>query len=218
MSAIPPHGNAQLYRAGPPYAQAVGRLIMVHGRGATADGIAALAAPLGALDRWSIVAPQAAGNTWYPLSFLAPIPQNEPGISSGMALLESLVQQAHADGFRADQVAFVGFSQGACLTTEFVARHPRRYAAVIAFSGGLIGPPGTPREYPGALDGTPVFLGCSDVDPHIPVGRVHETAEVLTRMGGSVDTRIYAGMPHTVNEDEIAAGRRLLVPGVREST
>ncbi|MBL8960056.1 MAG: dienelactone hydrolase family protein, partial [Gemmatimonadetes bacterium] len=131
-------------------------------------------------------------------------------ISSAIALLESLVVAAMEDGLRSDQVALVGFSQGACLTLEFVARHPRRYAAVIGYSGGLIGPPGTPRAYPGSLDGTPVFLGCSDVDSHIPAERVRETAEVLTRMGAQVDMRLYPGMPHTVNDEEIAVGRDLL--------
>ena len=207
---LPPHGGAQLFRAGATGSAARGRLIMVHGRGATADAIVSLAAPLRVLDQWSIVAPQAAGNTWYPYSFLAPIAQNEPGITSAIALLESLVAAALQEGFRADQVAILGFSQGACLTLEFVARHPRRYAAVIGYSGGLIGPPGTPRDYAGSLDGTPVFLGCSDVDSHIPAERVRETADVLTRMGASVDMRLYPGMPHTVNDEEISVGRELL--------
>jgi predicted esterase len=208
--SLPPHGGAQLFRAGPGREVARGRLIMVHGRGATADGIASLAAPLGAAGTWSVVAPQATGQTWYPYSFLSPIPQNEPGITSGIALLEHLVQEALDEGYRTDQVALVGFSQGACLSLEFAARHPRRYAAVIGYSGGLIGPPGTPRDYPGSLDGTPVFLGCSDVDAHIPAERVRETAEVLTRMGAHVDMRLYPGMPHTVNDEEIAVGRELL--------
>ncbi|MBK8247773.1 MAG: dienelactone hydrolase family protein [Gemmatimonadetes bacterium] len=207
---LPPHGAAQLFRAGAVGTAVRGRLIMLHGRGATADGIASLAAPLGVLDRWSVVAPQAAGNTWYPYSFLAPMAQNEPGITSGIALIESLVQSALDEGFRSDQVALLGFSQGACLSLEFVARHPRRYAAVIGYSGGLIGPPGTPRDYAGSLDGTPVFLGCSDVDAHIPAERVRESAEVLSRMGASVDMRFYPGMPHTVNDEELAAGRELL--------
>lgn len=207
---LPPHGAAQLFRAGAVGTAVRGRLILLHGRGATADGIASLAAPLGVLDRWSVVAPQAAGNTWYPYSFLAPMAQNEPGITSGIALIESLVQSALDEGFRSDQVALLGFSQGACLSLEFVARHPRRYAAVIGYSGGLIGPPGTPRDYAGFLDGTPVFLGCSDVDAHIPAERVRESAEVLSRMGASVDMRLYPGMAHTVNDEEIAAGRELL--------
>lgn len=208
--SIPPHGSAPLVRAGPPPDAAHGRLIMVHGRGATADGIASMAVPLRALDRWSVVAPQATGNTWYPFSFLAPMEQNEPGITSGIALIESLVNAALAEGFPSDRIALMGFSQGACLTLEFVARHPRRYAAVLGYSGGLIGPPGTPRNYAGALDGTPVFLGCSDVDSHVPAERVRETADVLTRMGATVDMRLYPGMGHLVNDEEIEVGRGLL--------
>ena len=208
--SIPPHGSAPLVRAGPPPSAAHGRLIMVHGRGATADGIASMAVPLRALDRWSVVAPQATGNTWYPFSFLAPMEQNEPGITSGIALIESLVSAALAEGFPSDRIALMGFSQGACLTLEFVARHPRRYAAVLGYSGGLIGPPGTPRNYAGALDGTPVFLGCSDVDSHVPAERVRETADVLTRMGATVDMRLYPGMGHLVNDEEIEVGRGLL--------
>jgi predicted esterase len=182
---------------------------MVHGRGASAESIATLVQPLDAL-ALPVVAPQATGNTWYPLSFLAPMEQNEPGITSGIALIESLVRQLEGEGVPASRIGLLGFSQGACLTLEYSARHARRYGAVIAFSGGLIGPPGTPRDYTGSLDGTPVFLGCSDVDSHVPAARVRETAEVLTKFGATVDLRLYPGMPHTVNDDEIAAARDLL--------
>jgi predicted esterase len=153
------------------------------------------------------IAPQASGHTWYPYSFLSPIPQNEPGITSALAVIGRLVESA---GLGAEQVAILGFSQGACLALEFAARNPRRYAAVIALSGGLIGPPGTPRDYPGSMDDTPVFLGCSDIDPHIPVERVRESAEVFRRMGARVDERIYPRMGHTVNEDELSAVRAFL--------
>ena len=203
-----PHGTS-IETAGTPPAGAKGALILLHGRGATAASILELADYL-AQPGLAFLAPQAAGNTWYPYSFLAPMAQNEPGITSGIALIESLVQSALDEGFRSDQVALLGFSQGACLSLEFVARHPRRYAAVIGYSGGLIGPPSTPRDYAGSLDGTPVFLGCSDVDAHIPAERVRESAEVLSRMGASVDMRFYPGMPHTVNDEELAAGRELL--------
>lgn len=205
----PPHGDSPLLRGGRPVAQARGALIMIHGRGATAESIASLAGPLRATDL-ALVAPQAAGNTWYPYSFLAPIPHNEPGISSGIAWIAALLGQLAGEGIPPERVALLGFSQGACLTTEFVARHPRRYGAVIAYSGGLIGPPGTPRDYPGALDGTPVFLGCSDVDAHIPAERVVETGEVLGRMGAQVDLRLYPGMGHTINDEELSAGQALL--------
>jgi predicted esterase len=181
-------------------------LIAVHGRGAEAESMLELAhavAPAG----WAHLAPQAAGHTWYPYSFLEPIERNEPNLSSALTALDNLVQGLGAAEFASEQVALMGFSQGACLVLEYTARHPRRYAAVFGLSGGLIGPPGTPRDYPGSLAGTPVFLGCSDVDAHIPVARVHETAETLRRMGAQVDERIYPRMGHTVNGDELAAIR-----------
>ncbi len=186
-----------------------GALILTHGRGATAQSILSLAPLLGA-DHLAWYAPQASGNTWYPYSFLSPIPQNEPGISSGIQALADLVADIEAGGIPASRIALLGFSQGACLTLEFAARHPQRFGALVGFSGGLIGPEGTPRDYAGSLAGTPVFLGCSDVDSHIPLARVHDSAEVLSRMGGSVDTRIYPGMGHVVNDDEIAAARALI--------
>ena len=156
------------------------------------------------------VAPQAAGHTWYPHSFLAPIEQNEPGISSGLRVLAGLVAELGRAGVPASRVGVLGFSQGACLSLEFAARHADRYAAVIGLSGGLIGPPGTPRDYAGSLSGTPVFLGCSDIDPHIPVERVRESATVFRRLNATVDERIYPRMGHTINEDELEAVRTLL--------
>ena len=195
--------------AGPAPAEARLSLILVHGRGASAEDVLSLAHAL-RLDDVAYLAPQAPGNTWYPYSFLAPIAQNEPGITSGLATIAALIDRLGADGVEPRRVGLLGFSQGACLSLEFAARHARRYAGVIGLSGGLIGPPDTPREYPGSLDGTPVFLGCSDIDPHIPLGRVRETAEVFRRMGADVDERIYPRMGHTVNEDELDAVRRLL--------
>jgi predicted esterase len=159
----------------------------------------------------SYVAPQAADHTWYPYSFLMPIEQNEPGITSGLGGIARLLASFEEHGLPPGRVAIMGFSQGACLGLEFTARHPRRYHAIVGFSGGLIGPPGTPRSYSGSLDGTPVLLGCSDIDPHIPLERVQETADVFDRLHGSVDARIYKGMAHTINEDELAAARTLLI-------
>ena len=156
------------------------------------------------------LAPQAAGSTWYPYSFLAPISDNEPGLSSALSVIDRLVHAVEQEHVPSERVAILGFSQGACLTLEFAARHPRRHAAIVGLSGGLIGPPGTPRNYPGSLDGTPVFLGCSDVDPHIPLERVHESSEVFRRLGASVDERIYPRMGHTINRDEIDAVSALL--------
>jgi predicted esterase len=184
-------------------------MILLHGRGASAEDILSVADELALIDV-AYIAPQAAGNTWYPYSFLAPMSQNEPGLSSALRRIETLVAELDASGVTADRVALLGFSQGACLTLEFAARHARRYAGVVGFSGGLIGPPGTPRQYEGAMAGTPVFLGCSDVDPHIPVGRVHESAAVFRQLGAVVDDRIYPRMGHTINRDELAAVQAML--------
>ena len=204
-----PHGGGPVVTGGTPLARARGALILTHGRGATAESILSLAPLLGADDvAW--LAPQAAGNSWYPYSFLSPIPQNEPGISSALQVLADLVAHIESEGIPANRITLLGFSQGACLTLEFAARNPRRFGALAGLSGGLIGPDDTPRTYPGSLDGTPVFLGCSDVDAHIPLARVHESATVLTRLGAAVDERIYPGMGHLVNDDEIAAVRGLL--------
>lgn len=204
-----PHQGQPIVTGGAPIATARGALILTHGRGATAESILSLAPLLGA-DDFAWFAPQASGNTWYPFSFLSPIPQNEPGITSGIQVLHDLVAYIEKAGIPAERIVLAGFSQGACLTLEFGARHARRYGALVGFSGGLIGPDGTPRDYAGSLGGTPVFLGCSDVDAHIPLARVHESATVLTRLGGVVDERIYPGMPHTVIDDETAAVRGII--------
>jgi predicted esterase len=208
MIANPHAGQKPLWRGPAPSAARLA-VIFVHGRGGSASEMLTLADELGISDiAW--VAPQAAGHTWYPYSFLEPIEQNEPGISSGLGVLAGLVEDLGRGGLPASRVGVLGFSQGACLSLEFAARHADRYAAVVGLSGGLIGPPGTPRDYAGSLAGTPVFLGCSDIDPHIPVERVRESATVFRRLGASVDERIYPGMGHTINQDELAAVRALL--------
>lgn len=209
-----PHHGQPILTRGPRPAEARLAAILVHGRGASAGSILTLADEL-AIEDVAWLAPEAAGQTWYPYSFLSSIADNEPGITSGIGVIDTLVTRLAQDGVAADRVALLGFSQGACLTLEFAARHARRYAGVFGLSGGLIGPPGAPRDYGGTLDGTPVFLGCSDVDAHIPVERVHETAAVFTRMGAAVDERIYRGMGHTVNADELAAVRAVLAPDTR---
>jgi predicted esterase len=204
-----PHANQPVLHHGPPPASARRAVILVHGRGDSAAGILGLTQEFDADDvAW--LAPQAAGHTWYPYSFLSPIPRNEPFISSALGVLRRLVEQLDADGVTSDRVLLMGFSQGACLISEFATRHARRYAGVATLSGGLIGPPGTAREYDGTFDGTPVLIGCSDVDPHIPLERVEETTAVFRRMGADVDERIYPNMPHTINSDEIAAIAALL--------
>lgn len=204
-----PHQGQPVISAGRPLDEAEAALILVHGRGATAESILTLAAEVDQ-PGFAYLAPQAAGNTWYPYSFLAPIAHNEPGISSGMATLGALVERIISAGIPYERIAIGGFSQGACLATEFVARHARRYGAVLGFSGGLIGPDGTPHDYAGSLDGTPVFLGCSDADFHIPKERVELTAKVLASLGGKVDMRLYPNMGHTINLDEITAARSIL--------
>jgi predicted esterase len=209
MAPTPPHANQPVLRRGPDTAAARLAVILVHGRGDSAAGILGLADAFDAPDvMW--LAPQAAGHAWYPYSFLAPIPRNEPGLTSGLAVIGHLVETLGAEGIPPDRIVLMGFSQGACLAQEFAARHARRYHAIVGLSGGLIGPPGTPRDYEGSFDDTPVFLGCSDVDAHIPVERVHESAGVFRRMGAAVDERIYPGMGHTVDADEIAAVAALL--------
>lgn len=208
--AVPgPHDGAEWSSAGAPLASARGALVLVHGRGADARGMLDLARALEA-PSWAWVAPQAVGRTWYPHSFLVPVAQNQPWLDSALAVLERVTAQLADAGIPRERQVLLGFSQGACLALEFAARNAVRWGGVVGLSGGLIGPEGTPRAYGGDLAGTPVFLGCSDVDPHIPVARVHETAQVLTRLGGRVDARIYPGMPHTINEDEVQAVRALL--------
>ncbi|HLA44014.1 MAG TPA: hypothetical protein VJZ27_11295 [Aggregatilineales bacterium] len=198
-----------LYTAGKPVHEAKAAMVMVHGRGATAPSILELAFEF-SQPEFAYFAPQAAGNTWYPNSFLAPIESNEPGITNGLATIATTIQQINDAGIPAEKIMILGFSQGACLSTEFVARHAARYGGIAALSGGLIGPDGTPRNYQGVLDGTPVFLGCSDIDPHIPLKRVQESTQLLQKLGGSVTERIYPGMGHTVNIDEIAFVRAMM--------
>jgi phospholipase/carboxylesterase len=199
-----PHQSQQLVRAGATVEDADAAIVAVHGRGATARSVVDLArevAPDGA--GVAVLAPQAARNTWYPNSFLEEIESNQPGLASGLQAVGDAVATATDAGVPTERVVLLGFSQGACLASEFVARNAARYGGLAAFSGGLIGPEGTPRNYDGSLGGTPVFLGCSDRDPHIPLERVHETRDVFERMGGDVDERIYEGMGHGVNQDEI---------------
>ncbi len=177
-------------------------MIMVHGRGATAESILSLANDLHYPD-FAYLAPQARGNVWYPYPFLAPIEANEPWLSSALSVVEAVMSSVEEAGIPSERIILLGFSQGACLTLEFAARHARRYCGLVGLSGGLIGPDGTPRGYAGAFQETPVFLGCSDTDFHIPKSRVLEAEQVFAKMGGIVTTRLYPNMGHTVNSDEI---------------
>ncbi len=210
MSQPPgPHQGQPVRRSGEQLEHARAAVVMVHGRGGSADDILTLSDEIG-VPGLAYIAPQAAGNSWYPHSFLSPIAKNEPGISSGLAAIAGVLETIERAGIPAERVMMLGFSQGACLSLEFTARAARRYGGIVGLSGGLIGPDGTPRGYSGLLAGTPVFLGCSDVDPHIPEARVIETATVLRRLGGDVDMRIYPGMGHTINEDELEAVRGMM--------
>jgi predicted esterase len=205
------HEDGPVLTYGAPLQSARAAVIMLHGRGASAADILSLA-PMFEADSLAYLAPQAANNTWYPYPFTAPMERNEPWLSSALARVGQMAAAVEAAGISAEGIYLLGFSQGACLALEYAARHARRYAGVFGLSGGLIGPDGTPRDYPGSMDGTPVFLGCSDVDGHIAKGRVEETAEVFRRLGGSVSLRFYPGMGHTVNDDEIAQVQRILRP------
>jgi predicted esterase len=204
-----PHADAPVFAAGTPLAEANAAMILVHGRGASARDILSLT-QLWQADGIAYLAPQAAGATWYPHRFMEPLESNEPWLSSALALLGDLVAEIGAAGIPPERTILLGFSQGACLASEFAARNARRWGGVVGLSGGLIGPDGTPRDYPGTLDGTPVFLGCSDIDFHIPKERVVESADILKRLGGDVTMRLYPGMGHEVNQDEIAWVQGLL--------
>lgn len=194
---------------GEPLDQARAAMLMLHGRGASAEDILAFTGLL-AQPGFAYIATQAAGNAWYPNSFLAPIPSNEPYLSSALDLVGSLLSQITLAGIPPGRIIVLGFSQGACLGLEYVARNARRYGGVVGWSGGLIGPDGTPRDYQGSLAGTPIFLGCSDVDFHIPKRRVDLTADILRGLGGDVTERIYPNMGHTVNREEIAFVRGMM--------
>ena len=198
-----PHGGQPVLLRGEPLESARAAMILIHGRGADAESILMLGEEV-ARPGLALLAPQAAGNTWYPYSFMAPVEQNQPWLSSALEAVGAslvIVQQA---GIRAERTILLGFSQGACLMLEFAARNARQYGGVAGLSGGVIGPDGTPRDYKGSMDGTPVFLGCSNIDPHIPEERVTLTAEAFRQLGASVTARIYPNMGHTVNRDELA--------------
>src|ERR1700687_70984 len=204
-----PHAGLPVVAAGRPPAEAKAAVVLMHGRGATAEDILTLVPELDRPDL-AYLAPQAAGCSWYPYGFMAPLEQNEPGLSSGLAVIGELLAALAVGGIGAERTMLLGFSQGACLSLEFAARAARRYGALVGLSGGLIGPPGTPRDYAGSLDGTPVLVGCSDRDPHIPLPRVRETARVMAALGGAVSEQIYPDMPHTINADELERECQLL--------
>ncbi len=184
-------------------------LIMIHGRGGSAEDILSLAAHLQVKD-FALLAPQATGNTWYPYSFMAPPVQNEPWLSSALAVLKEVVNDIIAQGIAAEKIYFLGFSQGACLTLEFVTRNATKYGGVAAFTGGLIGDKIYPENYKGDFNGTPVFIGSSNPDPHVPVERVYASTNILKSMNASVTEKIYDNMGHTISQDEIELANKLV--------
>jgi len=206
---VPTRPSIEIAAAGVPLAGARAAMILLHGRGATAQSMLSIAEVLSQPDV-AYIAPQAPGNTWYPYSFLAPLAQNEPDLSRALEILDAVVGEAVRAGLPRERIVLLGFSQGACLALEYAARNAQRYGAVVGLSGGLIGPEGTPRDYAGSLEGTPVFLGCSDVDGHIPLWRVQESTRVMAGLGASVTERIYPGMGHTINDDEMRHVKALL--------
>jgi len=184
-------------------------LIMIHGRGGSAEDIITLATHLQVAD-YALLAPQATNHTWYPYSFLSPASQNEPWLSSALTLIEEIVTDLESKGFSREQIYFLGFSQGACLTLEYAARHAAKYGGVVAFTGGLIGDKINNQHYKGNFNQTPVFIGSSNPDPHVPVERIYATSNILRDMGAAVTEKVYEGMGHTINHDEIALANQLI--------
>ena len=204
-----PHRDAAVRQFGEPLEKAAGAVILLHGRGGSAEDILSLANEL-YVPQLAYLAPQAAGNTWYPYSFLSPVAQNEPWLTSALRKVEAIVRTANDAGIPSDRIVIGGFSQGACLATEFVARHPKRYAGLIAFTGGLIGPPGAELTHTGDLAGTPAFFGSGDPDPHVPWERVQESTRILAEMGAVVTARRYPNRPHTISPEEIDLAKTLI--------
>ena len=204
-----PHQGQELLAAGKALDEAQTAMILIHGRGASAYDILELGHYL-APPEMAQLAPQAANSSWYPYSFLSPLAQNEPDLSSALQVIDDLVAQVEEAGIPTQKIIIGGFSQGACLASEYAARNARRYGGLLIFSGGLIGPPGTLRTYDGSLAGTPIFVGCSDVDFHVPLQRAEETGSVLARLGGAITKKIYPNMGHTINQDEIDQAREIV--------
>jgi phospholipase/carboxylesterase len=205
-----PHFKQAILTAGTPVADSKGVLILLHGRGASAEDIIGLGdqiAPAG----WAMIAPQAANHTWYPYSFLAPREENEPYLTSALSRVAFALDTALSAGIEAKKVVVAGFSQGACLATEFVGRNPLRYGGLVAFTGGLIGSADVPLTLSGDLAGTPVLLSSGDPDPHVPWSRVQQSGDLLRQINASVSLRRYPGRPHTIGEEELQIAREMLL-------
>jgi phospholipase/carboxylesterase len=206
---LPPHAGQRVHATGAALEAASAAMILLHGRGASARDILMLAGAFGREDV-AYLAPQAAGSQWYPYRFIEPAARNEPDLSAALAVVSDLVADLAAAGIPAERTVILGFSQGACLATEFAARFPRRYGGVVGLSGGLIGTDAEVTAHTGDLAGTPVILGCSDTDFHIPLARVQATTRVLAAMKADVDETIYPGMGHGVVDDEVRRVRNLI--------
>jgi phospholipase/carboxylesterase len=195
--------SKQISIGGVPAANAKAALIMIHGRGASADDIMQLASRLNVKDM-ALYAPQATNNSWYPYSFMAPVQENEPALSSALDVVEQVVEQAIADGISSDKIYFLGFSQGACLTLEYIARNAKRFGGAVAFTGGLIGEELELKNYTGDFAGTPVLVTTGDPDPHVPLSRVKESVDVLKGLNANVTLKVYQGRPHTITFEELS--------------
>ena len=195
--------------AGKSLKEAEKALIMLHGRGADARDILSVASHLN-VSEYALLAPEATNNTWYPNSFMAKTKENEPWLSSALDLVKEVVDEVKAEGISADNIYFLGFSQGACLTLEFVARHAQKYGGVVALTGGLIGDEINRENYSGDFEGTTFFLGTGNPDPHVPVERVRESAKIVESMNANVHMKVYDGRPHSISEDEVAEVNRLI--------
>lgn len=203
------HQNQPILAAGKPLAEAKAAMVMIHGRGASAESILSLSQEFQQPD-FAYFAPQAAGSTWYPQRFIVPVEENEPYLSSALQRVGEVVAHLQENGFPTEKIVLLGFSQGACLAVEYAARSAQKYGGVAVLSGGLIGDKVAVENYNGNFDGTPIFLGCSDVDFHIPVERVHESTRILQELGATVTERIYPNMGHTVNQDEVDFVRQMM--------
>jgi len=199
----------QIVKAGAKPQEAKGALIMLHGRGSTANNMIGLANEFN-IEDFAIYAPQATNHSWYPYSFLAPVQDNEPALSSAVGVITQLVKQIEADGIPADKIYFAGFSQGACLTLEYITRNAKQYGGAVAFTGGLIGEELNLANYTGDFNNTPILITTGDPDPHVPLTRVNESVKVITGLKADVTLKVYKGRPHTITQEEIDLANQLV--------
>ncbi|MDX1700759.1 MAG: dienelactone hydrolase family protein [Melioribacteraceae bacterium] len=215
-NVLEPHSGDKILYTGVDLENAKTALILIHGRGSTAESILPLANELN-LDDTIVIAPQADQFTWYPYRFIEKRERNEPGISSGLALIDSIIYSLNDSGISTDNIFLLGFSQGACLILDYAARNPKKYAGIFALSGGLIGEKLNWNDYSGNLEKTPVFLGCSDNDFHIPEERVHESGKIFNELSSDVTIKIYNNMGHTISYAEIEEMNTIISKHINES-